>query len=170
MGVTAAAPQETTGSFCRTPSETATPLRQLPKTVCVFCCCCFQSFHTDLTITNHLMGCLLFLFFCRGKSKQHLSWQYNSLIQATFVQPLNCLAPLVGRFQTPHFLQTHNGHQDWSFIPSWIQTRFCRLRSSNTWGGNQHPDTWLGTALAVFYTDVSAVRSSNCFKHVCVTS
>lgn len=43
--MTAAAPWEMTGSFSKTPSETATSLRQQLKMVCVFTqVCCFQSF------------------------------------------------------------------------------------------------------------------------------
>lgn len=49
MGVTAAAPWEKTGSFSETQSETATPLRQLLKTVCVLIIC-FESFHVDQLI------------------------------------------------------------------------------------------------------------------------
>lgn len=64
MGVTAAAPWEKTGSFSKTPSETASPLRQQLKMVCVFTqVCCFESFQCEpVNYRSVFNGPLTFVF------------------------------------------------------------------------------------------------------------
>lgn len=68
---------------------------------------------------------------CRGGNRGCTPLQQSCFCQAPSPQPCLCQAPLVSRLQTTHWLQTHDGNQAWSFIPSWIQTWFCRLRSNN---------------------------------------
>lgn len=171
MGVAPAAPWEKTGPFSETPSETATPLRQPLKTVCVSICC-FESFDANQLITSQYLWATYFCL-CRGNSRRCIALQQTHLSQAPCFQPLLCLAALISMLQTPRWLQTHVIDQAWSSLLSWIQTCFCRLRCSNR---NRHLDAWLGTPVAVFHTFVSLwdilhpatlSQLQLCYKRVC---
>lgn len=93
----------------------------------------------------------------RGSPTHFKPLQHSSFCQARSSQSLPPQTPVC--LQTTHLLHTNDGNKAWSFIPTRVQTRFCRTTSSHGCGGNKQSDTWLDTVLTVFHTDVCAVGS-----------